>query len=111
MHALSVVIDSEAPLVLFEIMLKAVEHAGEILGLLPVAEGDELEQNVKGQRRERQRRATFDFCWEGIRHNLAEASHVEHKAFFQLETPVRGDRLAKRKEVQEAPRSMLHSMR
>jgi hypothetical protein len=42
---------------------------------------------------------------------LAEACHVEHEAFFQLEPTVRGDRLAERKEVYEAPRAVLHPMR
>lgn len=46
-----------------------------------------------------------------MRHNLAEAGHVKHEAFFQLEPPVRGDRLAERKEVNESPRAVLHPMR
>ena len=58
-----------------------------------------------------QGRAAFNLGREGMRHDLAEAGHVEHEAFFQLEPTVRGDRLAERKEVYEAPRAVLHPMR
>jgi hypothetical protein len=46
-----------------------------------------------------------------MRHNVAEAGQVEHDASFQSEPPVRGDRLAERKEVHEPPGVVLKPMR
>src|SRR3954462_3979789 len=37
--------------------------------VIPIREGDQFEQSVKGQWRKRQGRATFDFRGEGMRHN------------------------------------------
>ena len=42
---------------------------------------------------------------------MAEAGHVEHEPFFQLEPPARGDRLAERKEVDEPSGAVLNPMR
>ena len=58
-HALALMVNTISAVIVFEVVLKAVEDSGQILGLLPVAEGDQLEQRVEGQRRERQ-------CWAAV---------------------------------------------
>jgi hypothetical protein len=110
-HALALMLNTISALVVLQVVLKAVKDSCQIFGLFPVTEGDELEQGVEGQRREWQRRAAFDLCGQRMWHNLAEACHVEHEAFLQLETTIRRDRLAEWKKVHQAPGVMLHSVR
>ena len=59
-HPLALMLDTVSALIVFEVVLKTVEDSGQVLGLFPVAEGDQFEQRVKGQWRQRQCWATFD---------------------------------------------------
>ena len=105
-------LNTVSAVVVFEVVLQAVEDAAQILGLLPVAEGDELQEGVERQRRERQWLGRLrSNRRDGVGHDMVEAGHVEDEAFFELETPIRCNRLAERKKVDESSDAMLHPMR
>lgn len=87
-----------------------MEGAGEILGLLPVTEGHQLEQDMKRQWGHWHRRPTFDHNGNGIGHDVAEARHVQDDTVFEFQTISR-DRFVERKDVRPTPVAVVQAMR
>src|SRR5262249_1094141 len=104
-------IQAVAPFVIFDVVLKTVEHAAEVFGGLSVAERHQLEKDVEWQRCKRQRKTSFDLGRNGMSHNLAESSHVQHKTFFELETAGRSNRVTEREEIDKTAGAMPHPLR
>jgi hypothetical protein len=91
-------------------VLQAVQDASQVFGILPVAEGYELQQRIQWQRRQREGGTSFDLRRNGVRNDMAEPGHVENESLLESQTPIWSDRFAEREDVHQSTVPMPHAM-